>query len=151
MVSNLDNFVNKMVQNAERKIRTDLKNIGSRVKDDFIKQANEAVMLYYANYTPKVYQRTYNLMNNVIDENLTFTVLNGDGSGVWIQFNSNNMEEYKYSDKDAVVSNFMYGIHGKPSIKKDTNPAIDIMNDFQRGYKQNTLDKYFKQLGYIVK
>lgn len=151
MSTDINAFVDKIIADAEKKVRTDLKNISHKVKNDFIEKAKEAVMLYYSHYPkpPRIYERTYNLRDNVIDTTPSFTVLNGKGYEAWVQFNSDNMAEYNMGNKDVVASNFMYGIHGRESIFVEENPAIDLMDDFQNNYKK-ILDGYFIGLGYKV-
>lgn len=150
MGADINTLVDKIIADAEKKVRTDLKNISSMAKKDFIDKAKEVVLLYYSHYTPRVYIRTDNLKNNVVDDNLSFSTLNGNGYSAWIQFNSDNMSEYDIGSKEAVVSNFMYGIHGKRNIFVEKNPAIDLMDGFQENYK-TILDGYFINLGYTVK
>ena len=150
MSADVNTLVDKIITDAEKKVRTDLKHISSMVKKDFVDKAKEAVLLYYSNYFPKTYIRTYNLKDNIVDDSLSFSALNGNGYGAWVQFNSDNMLEYDIGNKEAVASNFMYGIHGKKSIFVEKNPAISLMDDFQENYK-TTLDGYFIGLGYIVK
>lgn len=144
-------FADKIIADAEKKIRTDLKNISSKAKKDFVNKAIEVVNMYYANYSPKLYIRTNNLRNGVIDENISFATLNGGGYGAWVQFNSNGMSDYEDGtfSADTVVSNFMSGIHGRPRVKIDGTSAITLMNDFQNNYKK-VLDGYFLNLGYRV-
>ncbi len=147
MGADVNSFVDKIISDAEKRVRTDLKNVSSKIKQDFTDKAKEAVLMYYTNYSPRTYNRTYNLKENVIDDDLSFTTLNGDGA--WIQFNSSNMSDYNIGDKDVVVSNFMYGIHGKRNIFVEGNPAINLMETFQESYK-SILDGYFISLGYKV-
>lgn len=150
MSTDINAVVDKIIADAEKKVRTDLKDISSKAKQDFTQKAKEVVLLYYAHYKPKVYQRTNNLQDNVIDDDLSFSTLNGNGYGAWIQFNSYSMSDYNAGSKDAVVSNFMSGIHGKPSIFVENEPATTLMDDFQNNYK-TILDGYFINLGYKVK
>ena len=150
MSADVNAIAEKIIADAEEKVRTDLGNISSKIKKDFTNKAKEVVMLYYAHYSPKTYNRTGNLQGGVVDDYLSFVALNGHGYGAWIQFNDTNMADYSIGNKDAVVSNFMYGIHGKPRIFSESLPAIDIMDDFQDNYKA-TLDGYFTSLGYNVK
>ena len=150
MSAGVNAIVDKIIADAEKKVRTDLKAISSKAKQDFVDKAREAVCTYYANYDPKLYIRTDNLRYGVIDENPSFTVLNGNGYNAWIQFNSGKMRDYTMGSKDVVVFNFMEGIHGRESVFVDSNPAVDFMNDFQNNYKK-TLDSYFIDLGYKVK
>lgn len=149
MSADVNSLVDKIIADAEKKVRTDLKNISSIAKRDFIAKAKEAVLLYYTNYTPKIYERTNNLRDNVIDDSLSFVALNGKGYDAWVQFNADGMSDYDIGSKEAVVSNFMYGVHGKRSIFMEPNPAIDLMDDFQNSYK-SILDGYFVNLGYTV-
>lgn len=150
MSTDINAIVNKIIADAEKKVRTDLKDISSKAKWDFTQKAKEVVLLYYANYTPRVYHRTNNLQDNVIDDSLSFTALNGSGYDAWIQFNADGMSSYDTGSKDAVVSNFMSGIHGKPSIFVERPSAMTLMDDFQNNYK-TILDGYFLNLGYKVK
>lgn len=152
MSADINAFVNQIIADAEKKIRTDLKDISSKAKQDFIAKAQEAVMLYYSHYPkpPRIYERTNNLRDNVIDEDISFVALNGNGYDAFIQFNSNKMSDYDMGNKDVVVANFMHGIHGRKSIFVEDNPAMDLMDEFQRNYK-STLDGYFISLGYTVK
>ena len=152
MGTDINAFIDKIVADAEKKVRTDLRDISLKAKNDFVTKAKEAVMLYYAHYTkpPRVYERTNNLRDNVVDDSISFVALNGKGYDAWIQFNSDNMNDYNMGNKDVVVSNFMYGIHGRESIFVEENPAIDLMEEFQLSYKK-TLDLYFLNLGYKVK
>ena len=150
MGADVNAFIDKIIADAEKKVRTDLKDISSKIKRDFIARAKEVVLLYYSNYTPKIYTRTNNLQDNVIDDSISFSTLNGNSYGSWIQFNSHGMSEYSMGNKDVVVSNFMYGVHGRSNVYVENTPAMDLMDEFQENYKR-TLDVYFKNLGYIVK
>ena len=152
MSTDINAFVDKIIADAEKKVRTDLTSISLKVKNDFIAKAKEVVMLYYSHYQkpPRVYERTNNLRDNVIDTDLSFVALNGNGYDAWIQFNSDNMADYVMGNKDVVVSNFMHGIHGRPSVFVEKETAMDLMNAFQNSYK-SILDNYFLNLGYTVK
>jgi hypothetical protein len=150
MGADVNSFVDTIIADAKEKVRTDLRNISSTVKKDFTDKAKEVVLLYYSHYSPRVYTRTDNLKDNVIDDSLSFSALNGNGYDAWIQFNSDNMSEYDIGHKEAVVSNFMEGIHGKPSIFVEKQSVLSLMDAFQVNYK-TTLDGYFTNLGYTVK
>ena len=148
---NVDDFVEKIFKDAKKKVETDLAFISAQAKQDFETEARRTVMEYYAHYTPRVYDRTGNLKKNVIDNEPSFSVLNGKSKyEAWISFSSENMSNYSRGSKDAVVSNFMAGIHGRPSIAVEDDPAKSIMEKFQNGYKQK-LDTYFISRGYSVK
>ena len=152
MSADINAIVDKIIADAEKKVRTDLEYISSKAKNDFITKAKEVVMLYYSHYPkpPRIYERTNNLRDNVVDSDLSFVALNGNGYGAWVQFNSDSMSDYPMGNKDIVVANFMHGVHGRPSIFVEEEPAITLMDDFQNNYKK-TLDGYFSSLGYTVK
>ena len=135
-------FAKKIVDDAEKKVRADVKTINAKAKDDFVNKATEVILLYYSNYyPPKVYDRTYNLRDNVLNKS----------ENAWIQFNSRYMDDYiDGGNKDVVVHNFMQGVHGKPSIQVDSPTPAELMNDFQNNYKKRILDNYFRDLGYKV-
>ena len=152
MSTDINVFIDKIIADAEEKVRTDLRDISLKVKSDFVAKAKEVVMLYYSHYTkpPRIYERTNNLRDNVIDDNLSFIALNGNGYDAWVQFNSDNMSDYDMGNKDVVVANFMHGIHGRKSIFVEDNPAMDLMEDFQNNYKK-ILDGYFVSRGYTIR
>lgn len=141
MDANINAFVNKIIDDAEKKVRADVKAANAKAKDDFINKAKEVILLYYTNYSPEIYERTYNLKNNVLNKS----------ENAWVQFNSGYMDEYKDGgNKAIVVENFMSGIHGRPSVQVDSPSPAKIMDDFQRNYKKHTLDGYFRNLGYRI-
>lgn len=152
MGADVNAFIDKIIADAEKKVRTDLRDISSKAKNDFIAKAKECVMLYYSHYPkpPRMYERTNNLRDNVVDEDISFIALNGNGYDAWVQFSSENMSDYSVGNKEIVVANFMHGIHGKPSLFVEESPAMNLMDDFQNNYKK-TLDGYFVSLGYKVK
>ena len=144
--------IDKMLAEADAKIRSDLTEISRLARKDFRDKAHDALVKYYASYSPKVYTRTENLLNNAINDDMSFDdflISSKDSYGAWVHFNADDMNDYEIGDKYAVLSNFMYGIHGKSEIKIDSNPAIESMNNFQINYKK-TLDKYFLNKGFTI-
>ena len=142
----------KMLAEADAKIRADLKEISRLVRKDFREQAENALSAYYINYKPLVYERTRNLMENAINDDMSFddfSITNKNSYGGWVHFNADNMNDYETSDKNAVLSNFMYGIHGKPEIKIESNPALRLMESYQNNYKK-ILDGYFSSRGFTI-
>lgn len=142
-------IVDKIIREAEQKVRSDLKVISSKIKEDFVSKAKEVVLLYYSNYPdPVLYKRTGNLKGGVIDD--SFNSFKGSEYGASIQFSPSGMSDYTDGgDKGIVVKSFMSGIHGRPSVQVDSPSATDLMNNFQNGYKK-TLDSYFIGMGYRV-
>lgn len=152
MADNINALIDKIIDDAEAKVRADLKVISSKAKNDFIEKAKEVVLLYYANYTPELYKRTNNLRDNVINDNMSFATLSGNGYSAWIEFSANGMGNYTDGgDKFIIVESFISGIHGRPSIQVDSPSPTELMDDFQDSYKKRTLDGYFRSLGYHIK
>lgn len=146
--------IDEMLAEADAKVKSNLTEISRLARKDFRDKAHDALVTYYANYPkpPRIYERTENLLNNAINDDMSFddfVISEKDSYGAWIHFNADNMNDYDSGDKYAVLSNFMYGIHGKPEIKVDANPAITSMNAFQLNYKK-TLDKYFSKRGFTI-
>ena len=111
------------------------------------------MLIYYTNYPkpPRIYNRTYNLRDNVINDNIPGGSLGGNEYGAWIQFSANGMNNYTDGgDKFQIVDSFMEGIHGRPSVQVDSPSPQELMQQFQEGYKKRTLDGYFRSLGYTV-
>ena len=154
MATTKNKSIDKMLAEADAKIRSDLTEISRLARTDFRNKAHDVLVTYYKNYfkSLRIYERTENLLNNAINDDMSFDdfiISDKDSYGAWVHFNADNMNDYDTGDKYAVLSNFMYGIHGKPEIKIDTNPAISSMNAFQLNYKK-TLDKYFKERGFTI-
>ena len=144
--------IDKMLMEAEKKVKKDLTEISSLIRHDFKEQAKNTLALYYSHYNPQVYDRTFNLFNNAIDEDIEFddfSLSSGNSYGAWVHFTSNGMIDYVRGDKDIVLSNFMEGIHGRPSIYVEQNLAAFIMGRYQENYKK-TLDGYFIDRGFTV-
>lgn len=145
--------IDKMLAEAEAKVKASLTEISTLIKRDFKEQAHSTLALYYAHYKPRAYERTYNLMNNAIDDDISFDdfdISDTNMYGGFVHFTSNEMNDYSRGDKDIVVSNFMEGIHGRPSIYVEREPAMLLMDKFQENYKSKTLDKYFIDRGFTV-
>ena len=157
MSDNFSALINKIVDDAEAKVRADLKVISSKVKQDFVNEAWEATLMYYNQYDPEFYKRTYNLQNNVIDENARPVSSGKNMYGAWIEFSADTMYDYPGGgDRFKVVDSFMEGIHGMKSkgserivIQRTPSPR-HVMDRFQEGYKKSKLDGYFISLGYKV-
>ena len=155
MATKLNKSIDKMLAEAETKVKTSLTEISTLIRRDFKEQAKTVLALYYDHYTkpPRVYDRTYNLLNNAIDDDISFDdfeMSSPNSYGGWVHFTSNNMQEYEMGNKDVVLANFMYGIHGRPSIFLEDEPAITLMNKFQENYKKDKLNGYFIARGFTV-
>ena len=151
MATKVNRSIDEVLIEAETKVKASLVEISALITKDFREQAKNVLELYYAHYTkpPRIYERTENLLRGAISDDIEFiSGTNVFGGGV--QFNSEKMSEYQYGDKDVVVSNFMYGVHGKPYIFVENEPAIQLMKKFQETYKDNKLNGYFSSMGFKV-
>lgn len=142
--------IDTMLAGIEAKVKADLVDISKQITQDFKEQARCVITAYYANYSPLMYERTYNLSSGVINDDISFSVLNGTEYGGGVQFSSAKMFDYTDGgNKDIVVNSFMFGIHGSEKIHVDAVSPMSQMEEFQNSYK-NILNGYFTSRGYKV-
>lgn len=147
---NIDALIDRIVDDAVTKVQSDIQTIGKQVYKDYLDEAIMMVYSYYDNYTPREYKRTYNLHDNVIDTSVMETSPNA--CYITVRYSSDAMHRYErlYSWKEVAAANFIEGIHGKPSINVEADPAGSHMQWFHSTYKNRKLDKYFKSRGYEI-
>lgn len=84
-------------------------------REEMSKYASEAIHIFYNSYTPKVYDRTFDLRDNAF---VPFYMNNGWYRKVahsyvgGVQFNSANMQPYKQHPASKVLEQALYGMHG---------------------------------------
>lgn len=150
MSSKTNIMIDTMLAEIETKVKADLVDISKQITQDFKAKARNVVTAYYLNYNPLMYERTYNLSSGVINDDISFSVLNGSGYGGGVQFSSMKMNDYvSGGNKNAVVNNFMLGIHGSEKVQVDDISPMNAMEEFQNNYKE-ILDGYFISRGYKV-
>ena len=152
MKINTGAIADEIIAEAKKQIKKDIKAIGKQAKKDFLVQSQLVAYLYYTRYTPRKYERTHNLLDNVVDDSMLFSSFGGDSVNAGISFNASGMSDYEDGSsyaKHVVVDNFMEGIHGKKSIQQDSRNALVLMEEFQQNYKK-TLDRYFAERGYTI-
>ena len=151
----IKDFVNEEKARWQKAIRKSMRTVANKVKRDFVAQGQACMDAYYREYDPLQhggYERTYNLHDNAIHpyERTTKGVIN-----VGVAFSEHLMEPYPvrqnseldgYDVASIVVSNFMEGIHGRPSIYVGQN-VDEVMTSFTSTY--NKIDKYFTDLNFI--
>lgn len=150
MSSKINMEIDTMLAKIETKVKADLVDISRQITQDFKEQASCVVREYYLNYSPLMYERKDNLRSGVINDDISFSVLNGTGYGGGVQFSSEKM--WAYTDggnKDIVVNSFMYGIHGSERVHVDETSPMSKMEEFQNSYK-SILNGYFISRGYKV-
>ena len=152
----IKNFVNTEKERWQKAIRRSMRTVANKVKRDFVAQAHICMDMYYREYDPMKYNRTFNLQDNAI---YPYERARKNELDVGVAFSADFMNPYKvnknsqldgYDVADIVVNNFMEGIHGKPSIYVGRN-VNEEMHDFTTAYYTNKLDQYFNDVGFKLR
>jgi len=126
-----------------------------KIQKDLLAQARKNVQAYYDQYSPDIYERTFNLrdhvnhipilQNNSSGNNISFTV--------GFEWDGSQMQEYKYGGNlEVVFSNFLEGIHPKAISRKkreytysaETDPQLAMMNKFADEKVNNKIHEYMQ-------
>ena len=148
-----------VMKNAKRSATTATKNVTRRIKDDMYKKALENLNIYYANYDPDVYERTYNLKNairsyyqdNSTDSKISIEVgvvydeanlaayasnswyhQNGES---WVSRDSTSFDWESQSNgtpsPEWILDNFLHGIHPRTTTGYSYAPVTDPKSQIQ--------------------
>ena len=142
-------FVEDIKTQGKKAIRSAMRDVVRKVESDFMAQAKVCMDNYYREYTPLVYDRTFNLQDNgyhpyrryrknEIDVGVAFSA---DEMNPYLADEDNGLNGYDIAN--IVVSNFMQGIHGSPSIYIGKH-VDETMQHFTSAYVHFELDKYFE-------
>ena len=143
------NFVDDVKTQGKRAIRSAMRDVVRKVENDFMAQARVCMDNYYREYSPLVYDRTFNLQDNGYHPYRRYRKNEID---VGVAFSSDEMNPYPVDEEsnlsgfdvaNIVVSNFMQGIHGDPSIYIGRH-VDETMQHFTSAYVHFELDKYFE-------
>ena len=148
-------FADSVKDDGRRAIRRVMRDVANKVERDFKAQGRACIDNYYEEYEPRIYERTFNLMNNVlqpyrryrkneIDVGVSFEASEMN-SYVDVMFNGQKVKRKDYDGyhfEDTVVQNFMEGIHGRPSVYVGAH-VDETMQLFTNAYVNWELDKYF--------
>ena len=152
----IKNFVNTEKERWQKAIRKSMRTVANKVKRDFVAQGQVCMDIYYREYDPSEYKRTFNLQNNAI---YPYERARKNELDVGVAFSADFMKPYEvsknseldgYDVADIVVNNFMEGIHGSRSIYVGRN-VDETMHDFTTTYYTNKLDKYFTDVGFKLR
>ena len=152
----IKNFVNTEKARWQKAIRRLMRTVANKVKQDFVGQAQACMDMYYREYIPSKYNRTFNLQDNAI---YPYERARKNELDVGVAFSATFMNPYKsaqnseldgYNIANIVVNNFMEGIHGKPSIYVGWN-VEEEMHNFTMTYYAGKLDKYFTDIGFQLR
>ena len=145
----MKNFVDDVKTQGKRAIRSAMRDVVRKVENDFMAQARVCMDNYYREYSPLVYDRTFNLQDNGYHPYRRYRKNEID---VGVAFSSDEMNPYPVDEEsnlsgfdvaNIVVSNFMQGIHGDPSIYIGRH-VDETMQHFTSAYVHFELDKYFE-------
>lgn len=149
MKNTVKEFVDGVKTQGKKAIRSAMRDVVRKVETDFMIQAKECMDAYYREYTPLVYDRTYNLQNNGYHPYRRYRKNEID---VGVAFSADEMEPYTvlnnsnlsgYDIANIVIDNFMEGIHGSPNVYVGRH-VDEIMQHFTSAYVHFELDKYFE-------
>ena len=101
-----------VMKNAQRSAITASKNVARKIKNDIYNQALKNLEIYYANYDPDVYERTYNLKNAIrshYQDDSTDTKISIE---VGVIYDENNLRAY--------ASNSWYHQNGESWVSRDS-------------------------------
>lgn len=155
----IKNFVNTEKERWQRAIRRSMRTVANKVKADFVAQGHACMDAYYREYDPLQhggYERTYNLQDNAV---YPYERARRNELDVGVAFRATFMEPYPvstnneldgYDIANIVVSNFMEGVHGNPSIYVGRN-VDETMQHFTTAYNLWKLDKYFTDVGFKLR
>ena len=152
----IKNFVNTEKERWQKAIRKSMRTVANKVKRDFVAQGKECMDMYYREYDPSKYDRTFNLQDNAV---YPYERARKNELDVGVAFSADFMDPYKvgknselngYDIADIVVNNFMEGIHGSPSVYVGRN-VDETMHHFTSAYNAWVLDKYFTDVGFQLR
>ena len=152
----IKNFVNTEKERWQRAIRKSMRIVANKVKRDFVAQGQTCMDMYYREYDPLKYDRTFNLQDNAV---YPYERARKNELDVGVAFSAEFMNQYPtrenseldgYDIANIVVSNFMEGIHGNSSIYVGRN-VDETMQHFTTAYNVWKLDKYFTDVGFKLK
>ena len=149
----IKDFVNTEKERWQKAIRKSMRTVANKVKRDFVAQAKVCMDMYYREYDPSVYERTFNLKDNAI---YPYERARKNELDVGVAFSTKFMDPYfvgknseldGYDVADIVVNNFMEGIHGSSSVYVGRN-VDETMTHFTMAYNLWKLDKYFSDINF---
>ena len=152
----IKNFVNTEKERWQKAIRKSMRAVANKVKRDFVEQGQACMDMYYREYTPTKYDRTFNLQDNAV---YPYERARKNELDVGVAFRATFMNPYpvgKNSELDGydvaniVVSNFIEGVHGNSSVYVGRN-VDETMMYFTTAYNAWKLDKYFTDVGFKLR
>lgn len=85
---------------------------------------NNAIWEWYASYSPRKYERTYNFASVGAT-----TEVFGRGCSIGLRINTDIMSDYAYDSAETVYTWIMnFGIHGHPTKAPSTTPVLDLIS-----------------------
>jgi hypothetical protein len=130
-----------------------MSNVAKRVQKDLLAQARKNIKEYYAQYNPDVYDRTFNLGNNV--KHLPILINSSGGNSisfkVGFQYDGSGIGGYPdgRAEPSWVFNNFLKGVHPKTTKGYEYVPETymsqnEMMDNFVNSKLQNKIDSYIQ-------
>lgn len=143
-VKNLEQAFNDVINNAVNIANDVVRNVGQKVQTDMYDKANKTLEAYYADYTPRIYKRTYSLKRSI--KPYTKRVSSGDilELEVGIEYDPSRLDgmyesnSYYHQDGDMWISRYdnEFDYHG---VSNGTPNSDWILNNFLEGLHPITL------------
>ena len=143
-VKNLERAFNDVINNAVNIANDVVRNVGQKVQDDMYDKANKTLEAYYADYTPRIYKRTYSLKRSI----KPYTQAQSRGGLITLEVGI----EYDYSRLSGMYESNSYyhqqgmiwyirnssGFYARDTINGTPRPSW-ILNNFLKGLHPITL------------
>ena len=126
-------------------------NVAKRVQKDLLTQARKNVQRYYDQYDPYVYERTYQLRDNVTHIGLLNDMSSGNAIDIEVGFQYAGSAGYHEGNASPewIYNNFLEGIH--PNVNKGRVYAPykyesqnELMEYYADRYLQRKIDSYMQ-------
>ena len=175
MAKKRDNFADvykSVIRNAKRAAVSAAKQTAQKIARDMYKEALEGLAIYYENYDPDVYDRTYNLKNAIRQHYEDKSTKNQVNIEIGIVYDASYLEAYRSNsplhqsgnewisrtsnsfdwdsgnngmpDPEWILNNFLHGIHPRTTIGYAYAPVQDSVN--QIGIMNLFIDKKVQNL-----
>ena len=163
----IDDVFSDVLKDCQKIAIEAVKNAAKKTQADIIKEANDYLKQYYANYKPKQYKRTYRLKRAILPFWADRTSKNGISIEVGVQYKSSALVgAYKSNSRfhqsgntwrsvtdysrlttdngipepDWVLNNFLEGVH--PWAQDDATSTNSLMIDFFENQLPNRIEQY---------
>jgi hypothetical protein len=153
----IDKAINRVYKKYDEAMQKSVEEAIKQGKKDLKANAVSCLVLYYNDYTPTSYNRTYQLIDCIVPYSEPIVKTNdGYVCDFGVDFDENRIlyngsSEYSPADSGWIIDNFLLGLHprtnglSEPGLSKEfydfqfiqgTHVPQDIMAKFIEGYKE---------------